>query len=738
MAESLPSTRDDAVVAEAAEYAVKFHELGMLAVAERFCAAILEVRPEHFDALHRLGILRQQQGDGIEALRLIGEALKANSRSADSMRSFGAVLETLDRHEEALAVYDKALAMRKERCEALVSHGVALVSLGRLQEALAAFDAALAINEHHLEARINRAGALGQLGRAETALAALDQVLAIDEHHLDARVNRGAVLVQLGRLQEALATFDAALEIEPDHPVALSNRVLALAALRRHGEALDACDRVLALNPHDAEALHIRGGTLWSLDRAEEALEYYERASALGHARALSMLALYRLTIADWARAGELAGALRQRIAGGDFIYPFTAVVFGLHPSDQLKAATNYLRICLPPAPKPLGHPAAVRSDKLRIAYLSSDFRQHAVAMAIAELFERHDRTRFEIIGVSLSPDDASPIRARIANSFDRFHDVSSDSDENVAKLLHGLEVHIAVDLNGPTQGSRPGILAYRAAPVQVSYLGYPATTGAEFIDYILADETVLPFDQQPFFSEKIVHLPDCYHANDATRSISSEIPTRRELSLPDQGFVFCCFNKSSKLSAPVFDVWMRLLARAHGSVLWLSAMNKSTQANLRREAAARGVDPERLIFAPYAGRIEDHLARQRAADLFLDTLPYNAHSTACDALWTGLPVVTCVGASFAGRVGASMLKAAGLPELVTNNLEDYEAVALRLATEPALLPAIRRKLADNRPTCPLFDGDRFRRHVEAAYATMWDIYRQGESARSFRVASNE
>ena len=734
MAASAPLGHNEGVVAEAIDCAVAFHQRGMLAEAEKFYAAILAARPDHFDALHRLGVLRQQQGNGIEALKLIGEALKSNSRSADSMRSFGAVLETLDRHEEALALYDKALAMRKERCEALVSHGVALVSLGRLQEALTAFDEALAINAQQLEASINRAGVLGQLGRAEEALAAFDQVLATDEHHLEARINRGAVLVQLGRLQEALAAFDEALEIKPYHLIALSNRVLALAVLRRYDEALDACDRILAVNPRDAEALHMRGGTLWSLDRAEEALESYQQAWALGHTRSLSMLALYRLTIADWARAGELANVLSQRIAEGDFIYPFTAVVFGLHPLDQLKAATNYLRICLPNAPKPLAHPAAVRSDKLRIAYLSSDFRQHAVALAIAELIERHDRARFEIIGVSLSPDDGSEVRARIVSAVDRFHDVSSDSDENVAKLLHSLEIHIAVDLNGPTQGSRPGILAYRPASVQVAYLGYPATTGADFIDYILADETVLAFDQQPFFTEKIVQLPDCYHANDTTRHVSPQTPERRALGLPDQGLVFCCFNKSSKLSAPVFGVWMRLLARVPGSVLWLSGMNKSAQANLRREAAARGVDPERLIFASFAGRIEDHLARQRAADLFLDTLPYNAHSTACDALWVGLPVVTCAGASFAGRVAASMLKAAGLPELVTASLEDYEALALELATDRHRLSSIRQKLADQRPTCPLFDGDRFRRHVEAAYTAMWDIHRRGEHPRGFRV----
>jgi predicted O-linked N-acetylglucosamine transferase (SPINDLY family) len=288
--------------------------------------------------------------------------------------------------------------------------------------------------------------------------------------------------------------------------------------------------------------------------------------------------------------------------------------------------------------------------------------------------------------------------------------------------------------LNGLTEGFRPGIFACRPAPIQVNYLGYPGTSGAEYMDYILTDETVLPFDQQPFFTEKIVHLPDCYHANDATRHISSYVAPRSDLGPPDHGFVFCCFNQTFKISAPIFAIWMRLLARVPGSVLWLSEMSDLAEDNLRREAAARGIDPDRLIFAPRMDSSADHLARHRAADLFLDTLPYNAHSTACDALWAGLPVVTCTGAFFCGRVAASMLKAAGLPELVTSNLEDYEALALKLAGDPALLQATRRKLERNRSTCRLFDSDRFRRHIEAAYTTMWDIYRRGESPRNFRV----
>jgi protein O-GlcNAc transferase len=802
----LPSGGDESVVAEAAEHALAYHQRGMLAEAEKFYVAILAARPEHFDALHRLGVLRQQQGESAEAARLIDAALKMNPRSVEALCNFGAVLNALNRHDEALTAYDKALAIAPDHIEALCRRGSALLGLQRFEEALAAFDRALAIRPDLLAALSYRGNVLVRLDRLEEALAAFDRALAIKADHVEALISRGNTLLLLNRADEALATFDKVIELQPDNAMVLGNRGLALIdlgrhedalcafgnalrvapgnvlwldgygntllllgrdedalatfdrglalapdqpdllkhraealrKLRRHDEALATCDSILAADPDHADALFNRGKSLWTLGRVGDAIESYERASALNDARALGELVFCRLAIADWAGAGKLAGQLRSAIAAGHFVHSFASIGLELDLAEQLKAARSLTRDIVAAAPKPFIHSEVVPAEKLRIAYLSSDFRHHAVAVAMAELFERHDRTRFEIIAVSFGANDGSGIRARVIKAFDRFHDVASDSDRNIAKLLNDRGVHIAVDLNGLTEGFRPGVLAYRPAPIQVNYLGYPGTTGADYIDYILADETVLPFDQQPFFSEKIVHLPDCYHANDTTRHISTYIAPRSDLGPPDQGMVFCCFNQTFKIAAPIFDIWMRLLTRVPGSVMWLSEMSDLAQANLQREAAARGVDPDRLIFAPRMDSSADHLARHRAADLFLDTLPYNAHSTTCDALFAGLPVLTCTGNFFAGRVAASMLKAAGLPELVTNNLEDYEALALRLATEPALLQATRGKLERNRPACRLFDGDRFRRHVEAAYETMWDIYRQGESARSFRVASNE
>jgi protein O-GlcNAc transferase len=400
----------------------------------------------------------------------------------------------------------------------------------------------------------------------------------------------------------------------------------------------------------------------------------------------------------------------------------------------QLQAARHFAQDTIRRAPKPLWNGSVWRNDRIRIAYLSGDFRRHPVGHLVVDLLERHDRARFEVIGVSFGPDDRSDLRARIASAFDRFIDVRTRSDREVAQLLLDLRVDIAVDLTGHTKGSRPAILAFRPAPIQACYLGFPGTMGVDFIDYILADATVIPADRQQFYAEKVVQLPDCYLPHDGKRTIAAHTPSRQELGLPE-GFVFCCFNNSWKITPALFDVWMRLLRAVEGSVLWLTRDSPEAESNLRREAAARGVDPARLVFAGRLPRTEDFLARQRAADLFLDTLPYNAHATASDALRVGLPVLTCRGESFSGRVAASLLEAVGLPELATHSLAEYESLALRLARDPSALRALSERLEQNRATSLLFDTDRLRRHIEAAYRTMWEIWQRGERPRSFAVA---
>jgi protein O-GlcNAc transferase len=379
-----------------------------------------------------------------------------------------------------------------------------------------------------------------------------------------------------------------------------------------------------------------------------------------------------------------------------------------------------------------LRKPRADRST-ISLAYVSGDFRRHAVGHLIPGLLERHDRTRFEVIGVSFGPDDGSEVRARTARACDRFHDVAAKSDRDVAQMLQDMNVDIAIDLMGYTRGSRPAIFAYRPAPIQVSYLGFLGTMGAEFIDYIIADRVTIPMEQQPFYSEKIVHVPNCFMVNDDKQAIAGRTFSRRELGLPADGFIFCSFNNAYKLRASMFDIWMRLLRSISGSVLWLAQVNDAMVANLRNEATERGVDPSRLVFAPYM-ELSHNLARLRCADLFLDTVPYNAGATASNALWAGVPMITCIGDTFAGRMAASMLQAIGLQELVAASLQDYEALANKLATDPAALASVRKRLEHSRRVCPLFDTDRFRRHIEAAYTTMWKTHQRDEAPRSIAV----
>jgi protein O-GlcNAc transferase len=698
----------------------------------------LAIRPNDAGAHYNRGNALQDLKRHAEALASFDQALAIKPDYAEALNNRGNALQDLKRPAEALASFDQALAIKPDYPEALNNRGGTLQDLRRPVEALASYDQALAIKPDYAEALYNRGNALRDLNLAAEAVASYDQALAIKPGHIEALNNRGNALQDLNRHAEALASFEEALAIKPDYADALNNRGNALQDLKRHAEALASFEEALAVKPDYADALHNRGNALRDLNRIAEALASFEKALAImpDHRYAFGGLADAALADCDWARTTMIAGELKCRIVRPDtIISPFTLLGYDSDPWLQLECAKRAVLDKMPAPVQPLRKETMRHHDKIRVAYLSADFRGHAVATLIAELFELHNRMRFEVLGISFGPDDHSGMRARLMRTFDQFHDVRSRNDLDVAKLLNDLQVDIAVDLNGHTEHSRLGILAHRPAPIQVSYLGYTGTTGAGFIDYVIADKTVLPFDHQPFYTEKIVHLPDCYQVNDSKRQTAARTPTRREAGLPEEGFVFCCFNNHYKITPPVFDVWMRLLGAVEGSVLWLTQKNDGgVERNLRREAVARGIDPARLIFAPRVKRYDEHLARHRLADLFVDTLPFNAHTTASDALWAGLPLLTCSGASFAGRVATSLLYAVGLPELATKDLAEYEALALRLATDAALLGGFRQRLAQNRAGCPLFDTDRFRRHIENAYTTMWELQRRGESPRSFSV----
>ena len=632
--------------------------------------------------LYNQARLAQRDGNLAEAARLYREIL-TTAAVPEVMVNYGNVLARLGSRKEALAQYDQALKQKPDFYEALFNRGNLHLEISRDQQALEDYERALALRP---------------------------DVPAVWN-------NRGTALRRLRRLEEALASYDRAAGLAPGHVNALTNRAIVLFDLRLLDQALQAADTALAAQAGFAEALYIKGNILRDLGRLDQARDCFDRVlkAAPGHSHALNGVAQTTSALCDWDGMAALMPRLKSDIeANRSLIQPFVMMGYSDDAALLRRCAENYVHRAAPVQP-PLSDNKAYGHDRIRLAYLSADFHTHPTAQLMVELFERHDRARFEVSGLAFGPDDNSPMRHRLANAFDHFEDVRRMSDLEIAQLLKAREIDIAVDLNGHTHDARPGIFSHHPAPVQVNYLVYPGTTGAAYMDKVIADRIVLPLDQQAFFCEKIIHLPDCYQANDATRPLPPP-PLRADAGLPESGFVFCCFNNSWKITAPLFDIWMRLLQQVPGSVLWL--MDSPARGNLRAHATARGVDPSRLVFAPKLPP-DQHLARHQLADLFLDTLPYNAHTTCSDALWAGLPVVTCYGKAFQGRVAASLLKAIDMQELVTTRLADYEAKALELAANPALLQATCEKLQRNRTTTPLYDSERFRKNIEAAYEAM-------------------
>ena len=541
----------------------------------------------------------------------------------------------------------------------------------------------------------------------------------------------GDALAALKRHKEAIACYDRALALVPDRAGLWRRRQTAFRSLGENHGVED-----IAAHPASADAWAMRAGALSLAGHLAEAAEASERALTLdpSHPAAARMAIQCRLHGCDWRQREQDRRRLSAAVRAGAFGIGMMDHRNLCDSEEELRLGAELVARNVPRFAEPLWRGERYRHEKIRIAYLSSDFRSHVVASVIVGCFEHHDRTKFETIGVALGSDDASHLRRRIQGAFDHFLDGWSLSDAEVAARLRALEVDIAIDLNGYSGGIRPGIPARRPAPVQVNYLGYAGTMAVPFMDYIVADRVVIPEAQRVHYTEQIVYLPHTYMPTDSDRPAPASTPTRAEAGLPDRGFVFTCQNAAHKFGPEMFDVWMRLLRGVEGSVLWLRATNDAAVSRLRSEARARGVAPERLLFAPHAPRWEDHLARLRLAQLFLDTLPYNAHATACDALWEGVPVLTCLGNSWPGRVGASLLYAIGLPELVTHSLAEYEALALQLARDKDRLAAVGAKLRRNRDCEPLFDTARFTRDLETAYATMWERAQAGLPPASFAV----
>ena len=715
------------------------NELGRIEEALTFYDAALARHSGFAEAAIYRAVILNQLGRAEDALRGL-DTLLAKGPNAEAFYNRANVKKGLGRTQDALDDYDRALAQHAGFVEAWFNRANTLFDLGRTEEAIANYDRALAASPDNPDVLNNRGVALLALDRADEALAAFDYVVGAAPDFADAHYNRGNALRQLNRLDEALASYDQALVLNPTYPAAANNRGNVLVAMKLTDRAIDSFNQAIAERPDYAEARYNRSQALIEAGHYEQAIADFDwllrhqTPDMAQWCEGLPGNRLYaQMQCCDWSNFERGSAEVIAGVRGGtDLCHPFNFLAISDSPADQLQCATAYAAAKFPAAPMPA--PAAKTTHgKIRLGYVSGEFREQATAFLLVELIERHDKARFEVFGFDNGFDDGGPTRARLAKAFDHLIDIAPMTDDETARVIADAGIDILINLNGYFGYARNGVFAKRPAPIQVNYLGFPGTLGADTIDYILADRWTIPAADHPHYREKVVTLPDSYQPNDSHRRIAEATPTRSDVGLPDGAFVFCSFNNNYKLTPALFDRWMKILRVVDGSVLWLLEGNDAVARNLRREAAKRGVPSERIVFAP---RIppDRHMPRHRLADLCLDTLPYNAHTTASDALWAGLPVLTCAGTTFAGRVAASLLSAVGLTELIAASLDDYERLAAQLAQEPARLSEIKAKLARNLKTTALFDTERTRRHIEAAFETMARRHSNGERPESFAV----
>ena len=595
---------------------------------------------------------------------------------------------------------------------------------GRVKDALEIFECLKISVKNEVQIPYNLGCLYITQGNYQSAYKNFYEALAISPNDIAALVNCASALHEINRFEEAISYFDIALSLESTYAQAWCNKGNTLRALKRFDDAIAHYDKALSLKPDDHDAWSNKGNAMHELKRYYEAIAHYDKALTLKPDIdwASGDLLHTKMKICSWSGLAESLEDISKKVVANEKVTnPFALLALNDDIFLHKQSSEIYIQSRYPF--NPVLEPIVKRpqSQKIRVGYFSADFKNHPVSLLTAELFELHDKNRFEITAFSFGVDDKSPMRLRLSQAFNSFIDVSDISDLGIAELSRNLQIDIAVDLGGHTQSSRTGIFSYRAAPIQIGYIGYLGTMGAEYYDYLLAGKTTIPDELQKFYSEKIVYLPS-YQVNDRKRTISERQYTRKELGLPETGFVFCCFNHNYKILPSTFDSWMRILNTVEGSILFLYADNERAKTNLIDEASLRGVDSARLVFG---GRIptEEYLARYRVCDLFLDTFPYNAGTTASDALWVGLPVLTLMGQSFASRMAASLLNAIGLPELITDTQEEYEALAIELGLNPKKLADAKLKLASNRLTTPLFDTPLFTRYLEAVYQKMMERY---------------
>ena len=639
----------------------------------------------------------------------------------------GVCYKAIGQLDAAVKSFEKALAIKPDYTEVNYNLGVTLKELGQLDAAVKSYEKALALKPDYAEAHNNLGNAFQELDQQEDAAKSYEKALALKPDYAEAHNNLGVTLKELGQLDAAVKSYEKALALKPDYAEAHNNLGNALTDLDQLDAAVKSFEKALILNPDYAYAHNNIGVTLKELDRLDEALTSYERAYYLKPEIDFLLGGLLdtKMNLCIWDDLANRLDELTNKVNNGEKVLnPFVTMSLIDDPEIQRKTTEIYANDKYPQnhfLPKIERYP---KHEKIRIGYFSSDFGNHPVSYLTAELYEMHDRERFEIHAFSFGPNSETKMTLRIKAGVDHFHDVRTMSHKAVAMLARSVEIDIAVDLGGYTANCRTEIFAMSAAPIQISYIGYLGTMAVDYMDYLIADRTLIPEKNQKYYSEKIAYLPS-YQVNDSKQSLPATVFTRQDFGLPEAGFVFCCFNNTFKFTPTTFDSWGRILEQVDNSVLLIYIKHEPAKTNLTKEIALRGIDPSRLIFAERLPKPE-YLARYRVADLFLDTLPYNAGTTASDALRMGLPVLTCIGSSFASRMAASVINAVNLPELITTSQEQYESLAVELATNPEKLKIIKDKLVDNLPTAPLYDTPLFARHLESAYLAMYDRYQHG------------
>ena len=628
-------------------------------------------------------------------------------------------------YERADSILVKVIKADSKNLPAFHILGLIKASQKKYKEAIELLGKAVKLDPNEPSLRFNLAKALMDSGAYMESIPHHKKAVELAPNNPEAWLNYGKAFSDLNAYEEALSIYDKALIINPGYAEAFLNKGATLKELKRYEEAIVCAESALRINPNLAEGWVNKGVALKEFKRYEEVISHYEKALSLkSEIDWLNGELLHtKMKICRWSGFTDNLENITNRLMANEKIanpFPLLALTDGV--SLQRKCAEIYAQEKYPfnPALGPITKTKRLEGEKIRIGYFSADFHNHATGYLMAELFELHDKQKFEIFGFSFGPIKNDEIRQRLEKSFNQFIEVGDKADVEISQLSRDLNIDIAVDLKGFTQDARMGIFSYRAAPIQVNYLGYPGTLGADYMDYIIADETLIPDHLQLGYSEKVVYLPDSYQANDSKRVIADKKFTRQELGLPETGFVFSSFNNNYKILPAIFDSWMRILNAAEGSVLWLFEDNNFATESLKNEAEKRGIDSNRLVFAKRMF-LPEHLARHQQADLFLDTFPYNAHTTASDALWAGLPIITLMGESFASRVAASLLYAINLPELVTTSRAEYELLAIELATNPLKLNSIKQKLTKNRLTTPLFNAQLFTKNLEATYMQMYE-----------------